>query len=75
MLQIPRRDRVGGYLSVRKAAEISGYSERHILYLAKTFAVDAFVISDVFLVSEKSLAEYVAHSRRGPVGRRVEMGA
>jgi hypothetical protein len=75
MLQIPRRDRIGGHVSVKKAAEVSGYTERHILYLVKTLAVDAFMISGVFLVSEKSLAEHAARSRRGPGKRRVEMGA
>ena len=53
--------KLGDYLTIKQAAELSGYSERHLRYLAqKGDEFDCVKVGGVWFIPESSLHEFIA---------------
>ena len=52
--------KLGDYLSIKQAADLSGYSERHIRYLIYNDKLERVKVGNMWFISEPSLLEYLA---------------
>ena len=51
--------KLGDYLSIKQAAELSGYSERHIRHLIHESKLDNVKVGSMWFITEASLLEYI----------------
>ena len=63
--------KLGDYLSIKQASELSGYSERHIRYLIYNDKLERVKVGNMWFIPEPSLLEYldVADERGKSDGR------
>ena len=52
--------KLGDYLSIKQAAELSGYSDRYIRYLIHADKLDKVKVGSMWFITEASLLEYIA---------------
>ena len=51
--------KLGDYISVKQASELSGYSERHLRYLIHDDKVEKVKVGSMWFITESSLREYM----------------
>jgi excisionase family DNA binding protein len=51
-------ERLGDYLSIKQAAELSGYSERYIRDLWRTEKIEGMKVGTMIFINEPSLEAY-----------------
>lgn len=51
--------KLGGYLTVKESAELTGYSEHHIRYLIQIQKLDRVKIGSMWWITEESLRAYL----------------
>ena len=52
--------KLGDYISVKQASEMSGYSERHIRHLIHESMIENVKVGTMWFIIESSLLEYIA---------------
>jgi excisionase family DNA binding protein len=52
--------KLGDYLSVKQASELSGYSERHLRYLIHDNKLERVKVGSMWFIAETSLLDYMA---------------
>jgi len=55
-------------LSVKEAAELTGYSEDHVYYLAQTGRIKARKVVNVWQIDKADLLAYVERMKQDPRG-------
>lgn len=66
---IPQREELGGYVTVARAAHLSGLSDRWLRRLCKRRELNCIYVSDIILIEKRSLLRYAArHGRTGNRG-------
>ena len=52
--------KLGDYISIKQAAELSGYSERYIRDLIRDDKLDKVKVGSMWFITEASLLDYIA---------------
>lgn len=70
-VDIPRIDELGGYVSMARAMELTGYSTAAVRVLATSGAIKAAKWDDrTIIFHRRSLERYLEHRGRGPYRQR-----